>query len=401
MNNNYLDYGRKIPGAKKDKFNRTGDDINLNYSKNDFWEKPKSSDDDYLDYVKNYIRNSVRKHPRDNEDSIRYYKAAVENFGEAINEMDDVEEIKSFISYFELNPDFKWNEVFYRPIKMYYLSEHHFIAMEERKLNRKVSPKRLKPQLRKLKREGEDYRHGAYITTEKFAETFGISGVQFGTWVSEKERRSNITNAYDALKDLAYLLDIPDESIGLNSKLAIAFGARGSGRAAGHYEPDQRIINLTKLHGQGVFAHEWFHSLDHILGIVFGNGELLSNNCQMFNFPIYFELSKVINNPEGQYYKDSVTLDLIERRRKRYWTSNSEMFARAFQAYITDKQEEKGIINEYLNTETIYYGSQNQEFKPYPSGIQRKRINELFDQLFEELKQKFSNPIHVEKVALN
>lgn len=50
-------------------------------------------------------------------------------------------------------------------------------------------------------------------------------------------------------------------------KLAIAFGARGKGKALAHYEPARVVINLTKMKGAGSLAHEWGHAFDDFLGL--------------------------------------------------------------------------------------------------------------------------------------
>lgn len=52
----------------------------------------------------------------------------------------------------------------------------------------------------------------------------------------------------------------------LNGRLALAFGARGGGKAIAHYEPVRKVINITKLRGAGSLAHEFGHALDHWLG---------------------------------------------------------------------------------------------------------------------------------------
>ena len=45
---------------------------------------------------------------------------------------------------------------------------------------------------------------------------------------------------FESFKDLASVLGISDEAVGLNHKLNIAFGARGNGNAVAHYEPGGR-----------------------------------------------------------------------------------------------------------------------------------------------------------------
>ncbi len=44
--------------------------------------------------------------------------------------------------------------------------------------------------------------------------------------------------------------------------IAIAFGARGKGKALAHYEPGYNIINLTRKRGDGTVAHEMGHYFD-------------------------------------------------------------------------------------------------------------------------------------------
>ena len=73
--------------------------------------------------------------------------------------------------------------------------------------------------------------------------------------------------------DLSDMIGIDHKALGFNGRLAMAFGARGRGGALAHYEPVQRVINLTKMRGGGSLGHEWFHAIDNILGEVLGNEE--------------------------------------------------------------------------------------------------------------------------------
>jgi hypothetical protein len=59
---------------------------------------------------------------------------------------------------------------------------------------------------------------------------------------------------------------VPKTFISLSGSLAVAFGARGVGRAAAHYEPARKVINLTRMSGAGFVAHEFFHAIDDYLG---------------------------------------------------------------------------------------------------------------------------------------
>lgn len=124
-----------------------------------------------------------------------------------------------------------------------------------------------RPTITKIKRKGDDYREGRDISPNEFMETFGLRAVEYGKWNSQPKVKQEYTNyAYDAFADLANTLNIPFKAIGLKNSLAIAFGARGSGKAAAHYEPSLKVINMTKMNGAGSLAHEWGHALDYFVG---------------------------------------------------------------------------------------------------------------------------------------
>lgn len=117
----------------------------------------------------------------------------------------------------------------------------------------------------------------------QMARDFGLSNVDFGNWVNQDERGHHVKAAHGAMHDLADVLGLPPNLVSLSTvtgklpddhqTLALAFGARGSGRARAHYEVDSvdskgrlaPVINLTKFAGGGSLAHEWGHFLDNII----------------------------------------------------------------------------------------------------------------------------------------
>lgn len=139
---------------------------------------------------------------------------------------------------------------------------------EPKRVRTGIEPNR--PHLDRLERVGPDYRQGADIAPDRFIECFGYRSVQFGKSVTQKERQTVLNLGFEALHDLAWLLGIPAAKLGLfttmDSGLGLAFGARGSGKAAAHYEPGLRVMNLTRLRGAGFAAHEFGHALDHWSG---------------------------------------------------------------------------------------------------------------------------------------
>lgn len=134
-----------------------------------------------------------------------------------------------------------------------------------KKTDVKIEPKR--PHLDRLEREGLSFdREDRHISAEDFLETFGFRGVQFGNWLPNGERQQVLNLGYEALMDLAEVLGWEPKALSLDGTLGIAFGSRGAGRYAAHYEPGQRVINMTKISGAGSLAHEFAHALDHWLG---------------------------------------------------------------------------------------------------------------------------------------
>ena len=126
------------------------------------------------------------------------------------------------------------------------------------------------PQLADVKRTGPDYRNGEDITGQDYLDAFGFRGGEFGNWMNQNDRQASLNMGFEALKDLAFVLQISDKDIAYQGVLAIAFGARGSGNAVAHYDSLRKVINLTKMRGAGSLAHEWWHGLDDYLGMKMG-----------------------------------------------------------------------------------------------------------------------------------
>lgn len=138
------------------------------------------------------------------------------------------------------------------------------------------------PQLADVRRTGPDYRNGTEVTGQHYLDTFGFRGGEFGNWMNQNDRQASLNMGFEALKDLASALQVSDRDIAFQGELAIAFGARGSGNAAAHYEPLRKVINLTKMHGAGPLAHEWWHGFDDYLGTKMGAEGMLSEQPRLY-----------------------------------------------------------------------------------------------------------------------
>lgn len=187
-------------------------------------------------------------------------------------------------------------------------------------------------------RVGTDYAQGRNITPEELATRFGLRAVEFGNWMNADDRQTSINECYSSFRALAELLGVPDEKIGRGT-LAVAFGARGTGKANAHYEPAKHVINLTRTRGAGSLAHEWAHSID----FNGSNQKSLSNN---FYFMGYTRRCKETGS---------------------YWGREEEQFARAFETAIHYELKEREVVDDYL-VNII------EDCKVYPSATENSTI---------------------------
>ncbi|ATM86127.1 LPD38 domain-containing protein [Yersinia frederiksenii] len=290
-----------------------------------------------------------------------------------------------------------------------YLAENR--AEIEAKLDklRKIS----REEQRKLSNEpriGIERRKGN-VTPEQFSDAFGFRGVQFGNYVEGTRRQSELNDAYDSLIDMAELLNVPPQALSLNGELGLAFGARGKAGAKAHYEPVQVVINLTKGNGAGSLAHEWFHALDNYFGTYDVHGESSGKRSSEFitdRIRPRYEFSsgkrQEITHPVRQEVYDAFKSAVMkvtnsgmrERaaildsgRSKAYWTTKLEMSARAFERYLLDKAESKGITNDYLVNLRKADEHANPKTYAYPTEAELNGgVRQAFDHLFQTLKTK-------------
>lgn len=76
----------------------------------------------------------------------------------------------------------------------------------------------------------------------------------------------------------------------------------------------------------------------------------------------------------------------------KYWSTVEELAARAFQSYLEDKLASQDRRNDYLSVfaDNKFHVDPltGTEWKPYPEGEERTRINAAFDKLFEVLREE-------------
>lgn len=128
------------------------------------------------------------------------------------------------------------------------------------------------------KYERKGGRNVSVESTEQLKKAFNLRDIQSGNWVLKdpESAKWHVDRIAEGFADLADVTGIPDNLISLNGRLAMAIGARGvggAGAAKAHYEPTERVINITKMKGGGSLGHEWFHALDNMIMEAMGGNE--------------------------------------------------------------------------------------------------------------------------------
>ncbi|WP_421215966.1 LPD38 domain-containing protein [Aeromonas enteropelogenes] len=265
-------------------------------------------------------------------------------------------------------------------------------------------------------RVGEDMRDGADVTPDMFSKAFGFRGVEFGNWVEQGRRQQDLNNAYDALMDMAAVIDVHPQALSLNGELGLAFGARGSGgvnAAAAHYEPGKVVINLTKKNGKGSLGHEWWHALDNYFSRRRGQAGGMMTEARDVSLAAgesqYVHQGDVrremidafgtVRRAIKQTALKARSSKLDSKRAKAYWTAEPEMSARAFESYLIAKLQDQGASNDYLanivSQETwdasAKLGMDLDDSYPYPTAGEVPGIRASFDRFFDTIEEKEEN----------
>ncbi|MDR9825410.1 CLCA_X family protein [Vibrio sp. FNV 38] len=247
-------------------------------------------------------------------------------------------------------------------------------------------------------RRGPDYRHGEQVSFMDIKETFDLGSIRIGQWVNTEEKDLAANLIFDSLADLAYILALPPQAIGLRGTLNLAFGTGGRKGVQAHYAPNQRELALAKNAGAGALAHEFWHAFDHyIADKAFDIGDrsgpqsvvLFASHCWLKNAKLlphplnekllqFFDvvlLSKDGQNPHD-YVSRSVKAD--KAAGSNYFSTPTEMTARAFEAVV---ESYSGIENPYLVADT----TQRDIVHIYPDMKHRKIIYNALQAYFRPL----------------
>lgn len=227
-----------------------------------------------------------------------------------------------------------------------------------------------------------------------------IRGLQWGQYITDKERPTHAKALCEAMTDLSEALGVPVEKLSFGGKLGISIGARGSGNASAHYEPSSKVINITR-EGSGAFAHEYVHFLDNLIAEKLNarvaeknratkGGQFITNSwiSPRNASPELDELNNRVrvfqNSLESFRSRMGKNLNSMQIGRSKfdyYVNNNQELFARVGERIIQKKLEAKGMKNTYLS------GSIGDNV--YPTDEELKTIEPAFDRLMESIKKNW------------
>jgi len=256
----------------------------------------------------------------------------------------------------------------------------------------------------------------------------GLRGVQFGNSVTDAEREHHAKMSASAMLDLADVMGIPVDAIGLGGKLGLAMGARGVGSALAHYEPGTKVINLTRKKGVGSLAHEWAHAFDHEMGGGRNDGMTDSRGKAAVSFqsddaggvtyssvrvgdkwtqkvddrtgdPVWKAMDELRKSWDKSGYNSRLS-DVISEGVKtgaisksgaggrQYWESRPEMFARTFERFVQRKLEKSDRKNTYLA------GIETKAYKMgglWPTDAEVDQMSPAFEKLFDTYREQKLN----------
>lgn len=150
---------------------------------------------------------------------------------------------------------------------------------------------------------------------------FGFKGLEYGNYVKDTEASNHMTRFGDSMMDLETALDIDFTALNKQMDVGVGFGSRGTGKALAHYEPSNKVINITKKNTvDGSLAHEYMHGIDDFLSESKTGGKYASNGraVKPATKEAMDTLMRAIREGDGSY-KKTIQSDGTDRS-SRQWS---------------------------------------------------------------------------------
>jgi hypothetical protein len=264
-------------------------------------------------------------------------------------------------------------------------------------------------------RSGPDHRRGLSVSGEDFIKTFGFAKIVFGEWATKSERQLHLNTAFDAMLDFAHILGWEPMALSLGGKLGLHLGQNESrsSQNVSSFDSANYTVSLSKAHGSGNLAHEYFKAVANHLGkLATGSfqdvADLIGYKLHRpGHFPVqpvnglrqqlgktFFELMVSImrrpdvaspDAPIEEYLNSSRMLQAslaADGEGRAQWSTPREMFARAMDAWFCERLVESGDRNDYLGST----GNHN-DTELYPDLEELGRIRKYADAWLHSIVQ--------------
>ena len=198
-----------------------------------------------------------------------------------------------------------------------------------------------------------DLKEVKLISSESICKKYKLKAIVFGNYVTQAERYIFLFKINKQLELLAKIKG--SKNLGKNT-LTIGFGADGKAGSLAHFNPSRQFINLNRgskedykevLQGENSFVHEWGHFIDFNQGrsdrsinVNFASETIRDGEYMLGLGRIKTGSNKVTNTIRlfteiASLNKDYMN-DLSKYSNENYLKKPVEMFARLFEATITD-----------------------------------------------------------------
>lgn len=276
------------------------------------------------------------------------------------------------------------------------------------------------------------------VLKEAIMRRFGIA-VTVKPGLQERFAIDQMLDAYQNVHGMAHVLGLPLNAMSLGGKLKLELVKNA--RFLGAYSHGASTIYLPKRSNS--FAHEWGHAIDYHLMDRMGTdpargltGLIRSRGSEAVTDPanlreafvdllntMFFDKAEVATKimeierriaasksdkvktelqaqidrfktgssqsrtGRSQFYKNAATFDGPTGD---YWQSPTEMFARAFEAYVSYKADMAGLGTEFIGKGDANYLSNAEErfAKTFPKDAERDAIFNALDQVFEIISRE-------------
>lgn len=212
----------------------------------------------------------------------------------------------------------------------------------------KSTPTKLPRLQRGFYRNGPSHRDGADVSFADIQKVFEFPHITIGRWVTANEQQLAANLFFDALCDLADILQVKESVLSLNQTLSLCFGSGGQRHSSAHYDPAKRQLALAKNAGGGALAHEWFHAFDHYIcqkmfadtkpqdfaSQAWLNGKVLVQHPLNQIMADFFATLFVHESAPNDYVRSAIQAD--RAMHSYYFARPQELAARAFEAIIQD-----------------------------------------------------------------